>query len=168
MSICPCRVLEETEIDFQHCCGPLLEGGQSAQTAEALMRSRYVAYVMKNIDYIDETQTSSKEEDFDKDEALRWAESSDWMGLEIKRTEQGTKKDSTGLVEFVARYRDKQSGSEHQHHETAYFVNDNENWRFTVGKIHGLGPVVRSSPKVGRNDPCLCGSGKKYKKCCGA
>jgi preprotein translocase subunit SecA len=28
--------------------------------------------------------------------------------------------------------------------------------------------VVRKSPKVGRNDPCPCGSGKKYKKCCGA
>jgi len=29
-------------------------------------------------------------------------------------------------------------------------------------------PVVRAGPKVGRNDPCPCGSGKKYKKCCGA
>ena len=29
-------------------------------------------------------------------------------------------------------------------------------------------PVVRDTPKVGRNDPCPCGSGKKYKKCCGA
>ena len=28
--------------------------------------------------------------------------------------------------------------------------------------------VVRSGDKVGRNDPCPCGSGKKYKKCCGA
>jgi preprotein translocase subunit SecA len=28
-------------------------------------------------------------------------------------------------------------------------------------------PVVRDAPKVGRNDPCPCGSGKKYKKCCG-
>ena len=27
--------------------------------------------------------------------------------------------------------------------------------------------VVRDVPKVGRNDPCPCGSGKKYKKCCG-
>jgi preprotein translocase subunit SecA len=27
---------------------------------------------------------------------------------------------------------------------------------------------VRSGPKVGRNDPCPCGSGKKYKACCGA
>ena len=29
-------------------------------------------------------------------------------------------------------------------------------------------PVVRDQPKVGRNDPCPCGSGKKYKKCCGS
>ena len=28
-------------------------------------------------------------------------------------------------------------------------------------------PVRRSADKVGRNDPCPCGSGKKYKKCCG-
>ena len=30
-----------------------------------------------------------------------------------------------------------------------------------------LKPIVRDAPKVGRNDPCLCGSEKKYKKCCG-
>ena len=29
-------------------------------------------------------------------------------------------------------------------------------------------PMVRDTPKVGRNDPCPCGSGKKYKQCCGA
>ena len=34
-----------------------------------------------------------------------------------------------------------------------------------AGKIK---TVVRSEPKVGRNDPCPCGSGKKYKKCHGA
>jgi len=28
-------------------------------------------------------------------------------------------------------------------------------------------PVKREEPKVGRNEPCPCGSGKKYKKCCG-
>ena len=28
-------------------------------------------------------------------------------------------------------------------------------------------PIRRGQPKVGRNDPCPCGSGKKYKKCCG-
>lgn len=44
------------------------------------------------------------------------------------------------------------------------------------GHVHGPGcnhhhepqsPVVREGAKVGRNDPCLCHSGKKFKKCCG-
>ena len=30
----------------------------------------------------------------------------------------------------------------------------------------GREPVVRGAPKVGRNDPCACGSGRKFKKCC--
>ena len=33
---------------------------------------------------------------------------------------------------------------------------------------HVRAPYVRSDPKVGRNDPCTCGSGKKFKKCCGS
>ena len=36
---------------------------------------------------------------------------------------------------------------------------------FSAPKV--AAPVVREAPKVGRNDPCPCGSGKKYKKCCG-
>lgn len=35
------------------------------------------------------------------------------------------------------------------------------------GHGHDLKPIVRDNPKVGRNDPCLCGSSKKFKKCCG-
>jgi len=43
------------------------------------------------------------------------------------------------------------------------------------GHVHGPGcshhhaqaPIVREGAKVGRNDPCVCGSGKKFKKCCG-
>ncbi|MDO9183051.1 MAG: SEC-C metal-binding domain-containing protein [Bacteriovorax sp.] len=30
-----------------------------------------------------------------------------------------------------------------------------------------LRPQIRQAPKVGRNDPCVCGSQKKFKKCCG-
>lgn len=39
----------------------------------------------------------------------------------------------------------------------------------TAGRRPGerMGPIVRDTPKVGRNEPCPCGSGKKYKKCCG-
>ena len=44
----------------------------------------------------------------------------------------------------------------------------------TTDSVEGEQPAerttapVRSGPKVGRNDPCTCGSGKKYKACCGA
>ena len=34
-------------------------------------------------------------------------------------------------------------------------------------KVEEHKPVVNNGPKVGRNDPCPCGSGKKYKNCCG-
>jgi len=36
-----------------------------------------------------------------------------------------------------------------------------------AGNTEGNRPVVRKDKKIGRNDPCPCGSGKKYKKCCG-
>ena len=28
-------------------------------------------------------------------------------------------------------------------------------------------PIIRDTPKIGRNDPCICGNGRKFKKCCG-
>jgi preprotein translocase subunit SecA len=34
------------------------------------------------------------------------------------------------------------------------------------GEGHAGVPFRREAPKLGRNDPCACGSGKKYKKCC--
>ncbi len=37
---------------------------------------------------------------------------------------------------------------------------------FLAQRKHSVNPVVRAAPKIGRNDPCSCGSGKKYKKCC--
>ena len=34
--------------------------------------------------------------------------------------------------------------------------------------LEALEPFVRDQPKVGRNDPCPCGSGRKFKRCCGS
>ena len=103
-----------------------------------------------------------------KEEALKWAESSEWMGLEIKSTQKGAPNDTTGVVEFIANYKDKASGTELRHHETSLFQKQNDEWKFKEGNIHGAQPVKRLEPKVGRNDPCSCGSGKKFKKCHGA
>ena len=47
------------------------------------------------------------------------------------------------------------------------FVKEKDGWKFEDGELVGETPIVREAPKVGRNDPCPCGSGKKYKKCCG-
>jgi SEC-C motif-containing protein len=168
MSDCPCRILDSVKIDFDKCCGPIIKGQKSASTAESMMRSRYSAYVLKDIEYIDKTQMNEKHEVFNKEEALKWAESSEWQGLEIKQTRKGTANDDTGVVEFVAHYKDKASGTELRHHETSLFQKQNDQWKFKEGNIHGAQPVKRVEPKIGRNDPCHCGSGKKFKKCHGA
>ena len=167
MSLCPCRSMDQKKLNYTECCEPFLTGAKKAPTAEALMRSRYAAYVVKNIDYIDETQIVLENEKFDKDEARKWADSSEWMGLEIKKTQKGEPADNTGVVEFVAHYKDKASGTELHHHETSLFQKQDGDWKFKEGQIHGAQPVKRLEPKVGRNDPCSCGSGKKFKKCCG-
>jgi SEC-C motif domain protein len=168
MSDCPCRILDTKKLTLDGCCGPFLTGTKKAPTAESMMRSRYSAYVVKNIDYIDQTQLNEKNEVFNKEEALKWAESSEWMGLEIKRTQKGESNDDSGVVEFIAHYKDKTSGTELRHHETSLFQKQNGDWKFKEGNIHGAQPVKRIDPKIGRNDPCHCGSNKKFKKCHGA
>ncbi|HXH30078.1 MAG TPA: YchJ family protein [Bacteriovoracaceae bacterium] len=168
MSLCPCRSLDQKKLNLEECCGPYLSGKKKAPTAESLMRARYSAYAVKNIDYIDTTQIVVNNEVFNKEEALTWADSSEWSGLEIKKTQKGQAEDQTGIVEFVAHYKDKASGTELKHHETSLFQKDKGEWKFKEGQIHGAQPQKRLEPKVGRNDPCPCGSGKKYKKCCGA
>jgi SEC-C motif domain protein len=169
MNLCPCRVFEsDVKLSYEECCGPLLSGKKKASSAEALMRSRYVAYVVKNMDYVERTQINSMDDVFNKEEALKWAESSDWNGLEVIRTLKGGESDNSGTVEFVAHYKDKASGTELRHHETSLFSREEGDWKFKEGQIHAGQPVKRLEPKVGRNDPCICGSGKKYKKCCGA
>jgi SEC-C motif-containing protein len=168
MSLCPCRLQDQKKLTFAECCEPFITGKKKAPTAEALMRSRYTAYTAKNIDYISDTQIVLENETFNKDEAKKWAESSEWQGLEIKKTLKVETSDNSGTVEFVAHYKDKASGTELHHHETALFQKKEGAWMIKEGHIHGAQPVKMLEPKIGRNDPCTCGSGKKYKKCCGA
>lgn len=169
MSMCPCRVLEpQTKLTYADCCGPIISGKKKGLTAESVMRARYSAYAVKEIDYVEKTQVATNDEEFNKEEALKWAASSDWLGLEVKHTSKGGADDQSGVVEFIAHYKDKASGKELDHHETSHFVRKNGEWLFKEGQIHSNLTVKRDAPKVGRNDPCSCGSGKKFKKCCGA
>ena len=162
MSECPCGSGKA----YEACCEPIVTGAQPAATAEALMRSRYTAYVKRAYDHLERTLSEKERADFSVDHAKQWAEQSEWLGLTILRTEQGGPEDTEGLVEFTARFRS--GGKDHEHVETAVFAREAGNWVY-AGQMNAPGVTYRrEAPKVGRNDPCPCGSGKKYKKCCGA
>jgi SEC-C motif-containing protein len=159
---CPCgsgRTLAE-------CCGPILSGESPARTAEALMRSRYTAYATGNIDHILATEDAK---DTDREATTRWARKKTWTGLEIVDTQAGGESDDEGIVEFRARYRemDEAHGHEHDHvhHERSRFLRRGGKWMYRDAVPP---PPVTAGPRIGRNDPCPCGSGKKYKKCHGA
>ena len=150
---------------FETCCQPLLEGKVKAKTAEELMRSRYSAFVEANIDYILETHDPDTVHQVDRAHTEAWAKQSNWQGLEIIETEAGAEDDAFGRVNFLAKYELK--GTTIEHRESATFRKQNGKWLFVDGEQISGPPVRREEPKIGRNDPCSCGSGKKYKKCCG-
>ena len=159
---CVCGLGETTET---HCL-PYIKGEQSPETAEALMRARYAAYVLGEIDYVLGTHTPEAAKDVDRASTEAWSKSSTWLGLEVVSTDAGGPKDDKGTVEFIARYKVK--GMNVQHHERAEFEKRNGKWLYVEGTEISPPPVKRDAPRVGRNDPCTCGSGKKFKKCCGA
>ena len=162
MSQCPCGTDQEYEI----CCGPYHSGELKAPTAESLMRSRYCAYTLGQIDYLVKTIPLLERKTFDRSSAKEWAQSSEWLGLEIVSTKDGLENDKKGVVEFKAKFR--QNGVEKVHHEISTFKKNGDRWLFTDAKVLVSGSVTEESAGVSRNAPCPCGSGKKFKKCCAA
>ncbi|MEO5336833.1 MAG: YchJ family protein [Magnetospirillum sp. WYHS-4] len=156
---CPCGSGQ----GFDTCCGPLIAGAP-APTAEALMRSRYSAFVHRTFDYLERTHAPEIQGDFSRSAAESLADQVEWLGLEIRGVEGGGPDDQTGAVEFAARF--SRQGQEQIHHELASFRREQGIWVYVDGKMNPK-PPPRHVVKVGRNDPCPCGSGKKYKKCCG-
>ena len=161
MAKCPCG----SGRDYESCCEPYISGSAKAPSAEALMRARYSAYEKGAVDFIVSTCVRDDKHDIDIEATRRWSEKSRWLGLRILRTDKGGPSDAEGTVEFVATY--VQDGLRDEHHEISHFVRKDGDWLFEEGEIVPT-TIVREGPKVGRNDPCPCGSGKKYKKCCGS
>jgi len=130
------------------------------------MRSRYTAHVKAEIDYIVDTTEAGQRDKVDRKQVAAWSKNAQWLGLEIVQTQAGGPEDETGTVEFTARYRQKAKRMDHR--EVAEFKKNDGRWFFVDGRAPTPEQAIRPGPKVGRNDPCPCGSGKKYKKCCGA
>lgn len=150
---------------YDDCCKPFIKGTDNPVTAEQLMRARYSAYVKQEIDFIIDTcEHGEGINEIDRKATESWSKDSTWNGLTIIRTEKGGAEDTEGIVEFEADYTRK--GLRDVHHETGSFKKVDGRWLYSVGIIKTT-TVVREGPKIGRNEPCPCGSGKKYKQCCG-
>jgi len=162
MEQCPCG----SGKTYEDCCRPFIQGERPAPTAEELMRSRYTAHTQGEINYIVNTTAAEQREKINRKQLENWTKSSQWLGLQIVQTEAGGPEDETGTVEFTAIYREK--GKRIEHREIADFKKDEGKWYFVDGHAPKPEQVIRQGDKVGRNDPCPCGSGKKHKKCCGA
>lgn len=146
---------------YFNCCGRFIEKEEIATTPEELMRSRYTAYTKANIEYIVKTMQGVAAQGFDKEQARHWAEQAKWLKLKVLNTRRDQDK---GFVEFIATYllNNKQQSI----HEISEFQYINNHWYYVDGK-HVEDSPSYFSQKIGRNDPCPCGSQKKYKKCCG-
>lgn len=158
---CPCA----PERSYEECCGRFHKGEAWPESPVELMQARYCAFATAEVSFLEQSQHPDHREDVDVDALRSWAKSSEWTGFEVLATEGGEAGESEGQVEFKAHYTFEEK--EQTHHEVAHFEVQDGKWYFVDGHHIGPGTFVREEPKVGRNDPCPCGSGKKYKKCHG-
>jgi SEC-C motif-containing protein len=126
------------------------------------MRSRYTAYVRGAIDYLLATHDATTRSSVDRDGVARWSRETKWLGLEIVTTERGGEADDDGIVEFIA--RGETNGVAFAQRERSRFRRVAGRWFYVDGKAVS----ERREAAPGRNDPCPCGSGMKYKRCHGA
>ncbi len=160
MTPCPCG----SDRNLEGCCGAIIDGAP-APTAEALLRSRYTAFVLGKIGYLADTLSPDIRGDFDEVEAENTASDATWQGLDVRAITDGGENDESGSIEFIARFRLR--GQQRVHHELATFRREQGRWLCAGAQMDPKGPPLEVV-KFGRNEPCPCGSGKKYKKCCGA
>lgn len=157
---CPCG----SGFTLGACCGQYFDGIHSAPTPEALLRSRYTAHVTHHHSYlIDTTHSAYKKQESEAD-ITKWIDQLEWKGFTILTSVGGKKQDTTASIAFIAHFR--VNGIPQEMRETAHFIKEDGKWFYTHGDVEGHITYTRTQPKIGRNDPCPCGSGKKYKKCC--
>jgi SEC-C motif-containing protein len=128
------------------------------------MRSRFTAYFIHQVEYIYNTTHFKTRQKTSLNEIEIWSKENKWTKLEIVRVEKGSVNDHIGKVEFKAHFIDR-VGTPQIHHEKSDFVKENGKWFYLDGVINPQKPV--SVKTISRNAPCNCGSGKKYKNCCG-
>lgn len=115
-----------SEKEYANCCQPYHLGREKAPTAEALMRSRYAAYCVKNVDYLLATTHASTRKYHDKVATLAFASENHWAKLEILNA-------SETIVEFKAYYLNS-SLTAQVHYEKSTFVKEDGSWYYVDGE----------------------------------
>lgn len=139
---------------YGECCGPLHRGVAVAATPEQLMRSRYCAYALLDEGYLRQSWHPST-----RPSALGLSAEVQWLGLTV--IDAPVPQGNAGWIEFSARFR--HGGRVEVMHERSRFLHEEGRWFYLDGQLH----AAAKPAKIGRNDPCFCGSGRKYKLCCG-
>jgi len=127
-------------------------------TSAQLMRSRYCAFVLKNFDYIIKTHHPNFIGDLTLAELTKGPHP-EWLALDILAAKDGlsSERPRQGSVTFKAWYR--MGGQIQAIYECSEFIFESGRWYYTQGQQF-------QAKLPGRNDPCLCHSGKKFKQCC--
>lgn len=115
---------------YADCCEKFHLGKAKPDNAEDLMRSRYSAFCVVNMDYLFETTDIQARFDIDKAANEAWAKNAEFKKLYIlKAEENGTK----SIVEFKAYF--KLEGEDHIHHEISTFRKNNGSWYYRSGRV---------------------------------
>lgn len=158
---CPCG----QGSNYERCCQPIHDDPKSSKMPQQLMQARYCAHVLGLVDFIIDTYHPSCNAEVQREEI---AESihCQWQALHIIHASKVSK--NQGFVEFKAFFKD--GDDEHCMHEKSRFVFEDEQWFYIDGEMDPVPDQLKQSIKdfkPKRNEPCWCGSGKKFKKCCG-
>lgn len=149
---CPCG----SQNNYSSCCELYLSGKQCPATPEALMRSRYTAYYMDNMDYIQASMRGKALIGFGAVDAKRVS----WLKLEVLNTSLDTPR--KGFVEFVATFVDNHILK--SMHEKSEFIREEGRWYYVDG-VQSSSIETSSKRPISRNSLCPCGGLRKYKNC---
>ncbi len=125
---CPCG----SGAPLAECCGRFVDGRQTPETAEQLMRSRFTAYCLKRVDYIVETTHPDTRTRNLNGEVAETADQLQWSNLQVLSTNQGQAKDKIGKVIFEADY--VYNGKQEKHHERSRFRRFEGKWKYLDDK----------------------------------
>ncbi|MCE2593512.1 YchJ family protein [Motilimonas cestriensis] len=156
MTRCHCG----NDLPYEKCCQPLHLGELAAPTCEALMRSRFSAYIEQLGEYLFNTWHPDFRADLTPELLAQSGKETDWRSLQIFAS-QGGPNDNQGTVEFRAWFI--ADNTLQYHHEVSNFTRVAGAWVYTDGAFN----PNKKSLLPGRNDPCPCMSQKKFKACCG-